>query len=136
MLATIAAETGIRVGEDDPVLTVAAINKVLLEAAIGRLEQVVKAAADQVTAASAQHLADAKREAELLITGGGEAVAERLKAAGEAVTAATLMQLRQETARAEKASRVAVRAAWTMAALTAITVSGLAGIWIAWVVHG
>ena len=95
-----------------------------------------KAAADQVTAASAQHLAAAKRQAELLITDGGEAVAERLKAAGEAVAASMMMQLRQETARAEKASRVAIRAAWTTAALTAIALSGLAGTCIAWFVHG
>ena len=136
LLASIAAETGIRVAEDDPVLTVAAINKILLDTAVDRPEKVAKAAADRVTAASAQHLAAARREAELLIVDGGEVVAERLKAAGEAVTAAMMMQLRQETARAEKASQVAVRAVWTTAALTAITLSGLTGIWIAWFVHG
>lgn len=136
LLAAIASETGIRVGEDDPVLTVAAINKILLEAAVDQLEQVTTAAADRVTAASAQHLATAKREAELLIVHGGEAMAERLKAAGEAVAAAMIVQLRQETVRAEKASQVAVRAAWTTAALTAIALSGLAGTWIAAFLHG
>lgn len=136
LLSAIAGETGVRVSEDDPVLTVAVINKILLEAAVDRLEQVVKEAGDRVTAASAQHLAAAKREAELLIADGGEAVAERLKAAGEAVTAAMMTQLRQETARAEKAGRIAVRTAWTTAALTAIAFSGLAGTWISGFVHG
>ena len=108
-----------------------AINKILLEEAMVRLEQVVKGAADQVTAASAQHLAAAKREAELLIVDGGEAVAERLKAAGEAVAAAVMAQVQQETTRAQQASRIAVRAAWTTAALAAIAVSGLLGTWVA-----
>jgi hypothetical protein len=131
LVAEIARETGIKLSTADPVLASAAINEILLNQALAKLDRLVKAQADRVTAASAQVVVDAKKEAEALLSEGGEWAQARIKAAVEAAGAVVLTDLRQETVKAERARRVAVRAAWATAIVGLVILSGLGGMALA-----
>lgn len=131
LIAEIARETGIRLGPTDPILAAAAINEILLDKALAKFDRQVKAQADRMIAASAQTLVDAKKEAELLLTEGGEWAEGRIKEAVEAAAAMVLADLRQETAKAERASRVAVRAAWAITIVGLVTLSWWVGMALA-----
>jgi hypothetical protein len=131
LVAEIARETGIKLSTADPVLATVAINEILLDKALAKLDRQVKAQADRVTAASTQAVVDAKKEAEVLLTAGGEWAEARIKAAGEAAAAVVLADLRQETAKAERARQVALRAAWTTVIFGLMILSGLGGMALA-----
>jgi hypothetical protein len=131
LVAEIARETGIKLSTADPVLASAAINEILLNQALAKLDRLVKAQVDRVTAASAQAVIDAKKEAETLLSEGGEWAQARIKAAVEAAGAVVLTDLRQETAKAERARRVAVRAAWVTVIVGLVILSGLGGMALA-----
>ena len=130
IIAAVARETGVKLSPADPILAAVAVNQIMLDQALAKLDQQVQAQANRVTAASTQAVVDAKREAELLLTEGGIWFEARIKAAGEAAAALVLANLRQETARAERASRQAVRAAWVAAAGGLVFVCGLAGVFL------
>ena len=51
-------------------------------------------------------------------------------------TAAMLAELRREADRAERASRISVRIAWTLGSLSATGLAGLAGFLLAGLGHG
>ena len=72
LIAEIARTTGLRLDKADPILAAAAINEILLDRALVKLDRQVKVQADRVTAASTQAVLDAKREAEALLTEAGE----------------------------------------------------------------
>ena len=131
LIADVARATGVRLDKTDPLVAVAVLNEHLLDAALVRLDRQVRAQADRVTATSTQTLADAKKEAELLLTEGGVWAEARIKAAGEAAAALVLANLRQETAKAERASRTATRAAWATVVACLVLLSGLGGVALA-----
>ena len=87
--------------------------------------------ADRMVATSTQMLVDAKKEAEALLTEGSVWAEGRIKAAGESAAAVVLADLRQETAKAERAHRAAVRVAWVTALVGLVILSGLGGIALA-----
>jgi hypothetical protein len=68
LVAEIARKTGIRLSTADPILAAAVINELLLDKALAKLDRQVQVQADRVTAASTQAVADAKKEAEALLT--------------------------------------------------------------------
>lgn len=134
LIALVRKETGIKLSAADPVLAAAVINEVLLESTLAKLDASLKAAADRQEAgavkqaeASKQHVEDAKRAAAALVNGSTEWVTERLREAGAAVTASMLAELREETAKAQAASRTAMRAAWVAGGITVAAACGLAG---------
>jgi hypothetical protein len=86
---------------------------------------------DRMVAASTQMLLDAKKEAEALLTEGGVWAEMRIKAAGASAAAIILADLRQETTKAERAYRAAVRVAWVMALVGLVILSGLGGVALA-----
>ena len=131
LVTEISRETGIKLSTADPVLASAAINEILLNQALAKFDRLVKAQADRVTAASAQAVVDAKKEAETLLSEGGEWAQARIKAAVEAAGAVVLTDLRRETAKAERARWVAVRAAWVTATIGLVILSGLGGMALA-----
>jgi hypothetical protein len=131
LLAAVSRATGVTVHPADPVLATAAINEILLDNVLAKFDRLVKAQADRVTAASTQAVVDAKKEAELLLTEGGEWAEARIKGAGQEAAAMVLADLRQETAKAERASRVAVRAAWVTAIFGLVTLSWWGGMALA-----
>jgi hypothetical protein len=131
LIAEIARETGIRLSTADPVLATAVINEILLDKVLAKLDRVVTAQADRVTAASTQAVVDARKEAEALLTEGGEWAEARIKGAGQEAAAMVLADLRQETAKAERASRAAVRAAWTTAIFGLVILSWWSGMALA-----
>jgi hypothetical protein len=131
LIAEIARETGVRLGPTDPLLAAAVLNEILLDKALTKLDRQVKAQADRVTAASTQAVVDAKKEAEALLTEAGEWVETRIKAAGEAAAAMVLSDLRKETAKAERAQRHVVRAAWATAMIGLVILSGVGGMALA-----
>ena len=131
LIAEIARTTGLRLDKADPILAAAVINEVLLDRALAKLDRQVKTQADRVTAASTQAVADAKKEAELLLTDAGGWIDERMRAAGEAAAALLLIELRQETQAAQKARRTMARAAWFMVVTFFICLSGICGALIA-----
>ncbi|MDQ2764125.1 MAG: hypothetical protein M3Y22_11785 [Pseudomonadota bacterium] len=122
---------GIHVHESDPVLETAAICEVVLGEALKTVEGVTKAAADRMSAASTQTVEDAKKAAAALVNSSTAWVTEQLKEAADKVTASMLAELREETARAQAASRFALRAAWVASAAAVFTAAGLAGFLLA-----
>jgi hypothetical protein len=136
LIAEIARETGVRLGPTDPLLAAVVLNEILLDQALTKLDRQVKAQADRVTAASTQAVVDAKKAAEALLTEAGEWAEARIKAAGEAAAAMVLADLRQATAKAERARQVAVRAAWATAIFGLVILSGLGGMALAGFAHG
>jgi CHASE3 domain sensor protein len=131
-LASELAKThGIRVDADDPVLVSALLNHRLLDEAIARLDGAVRASADRITAAAALQMDGAKDAAATLITLAGEWCADRLRAAAEEASSATLLRLQQEVTKAEQARRTAARFTWVTAINCAIVLAGLAGFLLA-----
>lgn len=135
LIAEVARQTGIRLESTDPVIAVAAINDILLDDVLARFGHLVKAQADRVTAASAQAVLDAKREAEALLSEGGAWAQARITKACETAGAAVLVNLQQETAKAERARRATVRIAWVTAVVGLVVLSGLGGITLAAIGH-
>jgi hypothetical protein len=135
LAAELSKAHGIRVDPDDPVLVAALLNRRLLDEAIGVLETVVRASADRLSIASVQHISAANQAASSLITEAGEWSAVRLKAAGEEAGSALLLQLQRETTKAERASRLAISAAWAITGISAIALAGMAGFILAGLGH-
>ena len=131
LLAAVSRATGVRLDPADPVLAAAAINEILLDQALAKFDRQTKANTDRMVATSTQMLVDAKKEAEALLTEGSVWAEGRIKAAGESAAAVVLADLRQETAKAERAHRAAVRVAWVTALVGLVILSGLGGIALA-----
>ena len=131
LTADLAKDHGIRIDADDPVLTAALLNQRLMDQAIDRLESAVRVSADRITVAAAQQMDGAKEIAASIVTRAGEWSAERLRTAADEATSALLVQVRQNVARAERASWVAVCIAWVMGGLGTIALAGIAGFLLA-----
>ena len=133
VIAAVRKETGIKLSAADPVLAAAAINGVLLDAALAKLGHSMETALGKFAALGSQNEAAAKRAASEVINGAADWLGTRFKETAQEATAEMLTEMRRETARAEKASRVAVRAAYASGiigagALSAILGFGLAGL--------
>lgn len=122
---------GIHVHESDPVLETAAICDVVLADALKSMEGIVKRSADQITAAHVQAEASARKVAGDIINNAAAWLEGRFKATAEETLTGMLAELRQETAKAEAASRIAVRAAWFIGVVGAGFLSLAAGYGIA-----
>lgn len=118
---------GIHVHESDPVLETAAICDVVLADALKSMEAIVKRSADQITAAHVQAEASARKSAGDIITRAADWLDGRFKATAQETLAGMLAELREETAKAEIASRTAVRAAWAACAICTVTLFAIAG---------
>jgi len=131
LTADLAKDHGIRIDADDPVLTAALLNQRLMDQAIDRLESAVRVSADRITVAAAQQMDGAKEIAASVVTRAGEWSAERLRTAVEQAASALLVQVRQNAARAERASRIAVCIAWVMGGVVVIALAGIVGFLLA-----
>ena len=131
LIAEVARTTGVRLDRSDPLLAAAVVHEALLNEVLLKLDRQVTVQADRVTAASTQAVADAKKEAETLLTDAGEWLDARMKAAGEAAARLVLVELRQEIEAARKARRAMVRAAWVLVTVYLAGLSGAGGIALA-----
>ena len=131
LIAEVARATGVRLDRSDPILAAAVVQETLLNEVLVKLDRQVTVQADRVTAASTQAVADAKKEAEALLTETGEWLDVRIKAAGEAAAALLLVEVRRETDAAYKARRSMVRAAWLLVTLCLAGLAGAGGIALA-----
>ena len=131
LVAEIARETGVKLSTADPIFAAVAINEVLLDRALVKLDRQVKVQADRVTAASTQAVVDAKKEAEALLTDAGAWIEARIKAAAEAAARMVSAELRQETQKLEAAKRIMVRVTWAMAITGLVILSGVGGMALA-----
>ena len=109
---------------------------ILLSVEVKAIEGVVKAAADRTSASATQAVEASKGTAEAVISQGAAFLVEQFREAVRDATAAMLAELRQEAARAEKASRTATRIAWGLGSLAAIGLAGLGGVLLAGLGHG
>ncbi len=114
-----------------PRLETAAICDVVLADALKSLEAITKRAADQTAAAQLQAETSARQVASGMINNASDWLSTKFKEAAQEATAMMLAELREETARAEAASRTAVRAAWTAGAIGAAAGSLMVGYGIA-----
>jgi hypothetical protein len=114
----------------------AAICDVAMAETLKAIEGVVKAAADRTSAAAAQATEASKGTAEAIISQGAAFLVEQFREAVRDATTAMLAELHRETAKAERASRAAVRIAWTLGSLGAIGIAGVAGFMLAGLGHG
>ena len=131
LIAEIARTTGARLDRSDPILAVAAINEVLLDQALVKLDRQVKVQADRVTAASTQAVLDAKKEAEALLTDAAEWIDARMKAAGAAVAEQVVTDIQQELQTVRQARRSMLRLAWIVMVVGLVALSGAGGIALA-----
>ena len=131
LIALVRKQAGFKLDADDPVLAVVAINEVLFEAALAKLDQSVIMAVDRMAAMNVQNEVAAKRAASDVINGASDWLTTKFKEVAQEATAGMLAELRQETAKAEAASRMAVRAAWTVGAIGAAAASLMVGYGIA-----
>ena len=131
LIAEIARTTGSRLDRSDPILAVAAINEVLLDQALVKLDKQVKVQADRVTAASTQAVLDAKKEAEALLTDAAEWIDARMKAAGAAVAEQVVTDIQHELQTVRQARRSMFRLAWVMMVVGLVALSGAGGIALA-----
>jgi len=127
---------GIYVHESDPILNMAAVCDVAMGDILKAIEGVVKAAADGTSASAAQAVDASKGAAEAIISQGAAFLVEQFRQVMREATATMLAELRQETARAERASSTAVWIAWSLGSLVAIGVAGLGGFLLAGLGHG
>ena len=131
LIALVRKQAGFKLDADDPVLAVVAINEVLFEAALAKLDQSVIMALERMAAMNVQNEVAAKRAASDVINGASDWLTTKFKEVAQEATAEMLAELRQETAKAEAASRVAVRAAWIVGAISAAAGSLMVGYGIA-----
>lgn len=136
VIAAVARETGVKLSSADPILAAVAINEVLLDAALAKLDRQVKVQADRVTLASAASVEAAKKQAELIVTKAGEWAATQIKTGAPEAAALVVADIQAEVAKVQTASRVAVRAAWATAFCAMVVVAGLAGIVLSQLTHG
>jgi len=136
LIAEIARETGIRLDPADPVLAAATINRILLDEARADLQRSLRTSADQVSAASLQQIEAAKTMAAALITDAGTWSAERLREAAAEASNGVIERLQRETAKAQLAGHMAVRAACAAAGIGALALAAIAGFLLATIGHG
>ena len=136
LIAEIAKETGIRLDSADPLLAAATTNRILLDEALAELQRAVRSSRDQVSAACLQQIEAAKTAAATLITDAGGWSAERLRDAAAEASNAVIERLREETAKAQRAGQIALRAAWATAIIGGLAVAAAAGFWLATISHG
>jgi hypothetical protein len=91
----------------------------------------VKLAARDAAAASAQQIETTRQQAEALMNQASEAAAARMKTAAESVATAILADMRQQVTQAERAARLAFRAAWATVCIALLALAGTAGLWVA-----
>jgi hypothetical protein len=97
-------------------------NRAVIEEAAGRLEGLVRASADQMSAASVQNVEGAKRQAAEFVNRTGEWSAEKLRTAAEEAACLVLEQTTKAIDRAERAAVYAQRAMMMTGALTILCV--------------
>jgi hypothetical protein len=136
LIAEIAKETGIRLDRADPLLAAATINRILLDEALAELHRAVRTSGDQASVVCLQQLEAAKAAAAALITDAGVWSAERLREAAAEASNTVIERLREETANAQRAGRMALRAAWAAAGIGGLAVAATAGFWLATISHG
>ena len=120
--------------ENDPVLEVAALCDATMIDTLAAIEGVVKAAADRTSAAAAQSVDAARETTEAVISQGAAFLVEQFRDIVRDARATMLAELREETAKATRASRLAARIAWGLADLAAIGLAG--GFLLSTVGHG
>ena len=127
---------GIFVHESDPILEMAAICDATMADTLKSIEGVVKAAADRTTVAAAQTVDSSRRAGDALINQGANFLVEQFREVAKEATATMLIELRRETAKAERATAIALRLAWAFASLGAIVFAAFAGFLLAGFVRG
>ena len=108
----------------------------LLDEARTGLPRAVRTSGDQVSAACLQQIEAARTAAAALITEAGVWSAERLTDAATEVSNAIIERLREETAKAQRAGQIALRAAWATAIIGGLAVAATVGFWLATISHG
>jgi hypothetical protein len=115
---------------------VAALCDAAMSDTLTAIEGVVKAAADRTSAAAAQTVDAAKESAEVVISQGAAFLVEQFRNIVCDATVTMLAELREETARATRASHLATRIAWGLASLAAISLAGIGGFLLSTLGHG
>lgn len=136
LVAELRQTHGVHIDPDDPILIAVLLNQRILNDSLAAVETTVRVSADRIAAASLQHLDAAQQSASTLITEAGEWSAARLQTATSELADALSRQLQQQTARAERASRLAVIAARFASGVCAIAIAGAAGFVLAGFGHG
>ena len=131
LIAEVARTTGVRLDRSDPILAAAVLHEALLNEALVKLDRQVTIQANRVTAASTQAVADAKKEAEALLTDAGEWLDARMRAAGDAAAAVVLLEVRKEIEASRTANRVLVVAARLLATICLAGLAGAGGVLLA-----
>lgn len=133
VITAVRKETGIKLNAADPVLASAAINAVLLDDALAKMDHSMNVAVAKFTALGGQNEARAKEVASRIINDAAEWLGTQFRDAAQEATAAMLVEMRQETAKAEAAAERSRKFAFWSGAIGAGSLSlilgyGLAGL--------
>lgn len=127
---------GVFIHESDPILEMAAICNVTMADTLKAIEGVVRAAADRTSAAAAQTVDASRKAGDALINQGATFLIEHFREVTREATATMLAELHRETAKAERASRTAVRIVWALGSVGVLALAGFAGFLLAGLGHG
>jgi CHASE3 domain sensor protein len=127
---------GIFIHERDPILEMAAICNLTMADTLKAIEGVVKAAADRTSAAAAQTVDASRKAGDALINQGASFLVEQFREIARETTAAMVAELRQEAAKAKRASHTATVIVWALGSLGVIALAGFAGFLLAGIGHG
>lgn len=122
---------GISVHENDPVLDMAVICDAALADTLKTIENVVNAAADRTSAAAAQTVEASRKAAEAIVNEAAQFLVNQVREAAEEASRTMLTALRQEAARAERASRKATISSWLAVSVSVFLLAGVVGMLVA-----
>lgn len=124
VVAQVKKETGIKLDELDPVLAVAAINDVLLDDALAKMDHSIQMAVSRFESAARRSEDAAKTAASQVINSAADWLVLQMKQAAHDASREMLVELYAEVRKAHLARKAAVTAAWASggAALFLMTV--------------
>ena len=116
---------------DDPLLQSGMVFDALLTQALTSFDAADKAAAERIRLACISGLDEAKkvgiRQAQVAI----DQAATRMKSAGNEITAMMIGEFQEERKRADRAGKLALRAAMVSAGAAVVSIAGLVGVLLA-----
>jgi hypothetical protein len=127
IIAEVAKRNRVVLAPTDPVMVVATIAELQIDAGRKALAKVVTEALDQASAGTEQQIEAARKIGETIITGAAAWSAEQIRKAGEQAAERVQAQVAALDQRASRAERTAIYAASVAVGAVVLMVAGIAG---------
>ena len=127
IIAEVAKRNRVILAPTDPVMVIATIAELQIEAGRTALAKVVTEALDQASAGTEQQIEAARKIGEAIITGAAQWSADQMRQAGEQAAQRVRAEIMAMDQHAPKHGRRATCAAWTGVAATAVVIAAAVG---------